>query len=168
MLQLTRILAPTDFSEHSNHALGYAADLARQFRARLVLVHVVSNDALESISKAHVPPHPVDKVYEDLTQEVREQYAKHVAPEVRKFLETEILVLPGVPYLEIVCAARVKGVDLIVMATHGRSGIGRWAYGSVAQKVLHGGSSPILLVRPPSAPSITPKIVAAIRSLPPI
>ena len=52
------------------------------------------------------------------------------------------------------------------MATHGRSGIGRWAYGSVAQKVLHGASSPILLVRPPSSPGIAPKVVASLRNLP--
>jgi nucleotide-binding universal stress UspA family protein len=150
MLQLTRILAPTDFSEHSNHALGYAADLARQFRARLVLVHVVSNDALESISKAHVPPHPVDKVYEDLTQEVREQYAKHVAPAVRKFLETEILVLPGVPYLEIVC----KRVDLIVMATHGRTGLSHALMGSVTEKVLRKAPCPVLSIRPVGVESV--------------
>jgi universal stress protein A len=154
VLHLTRILAPTDFSEHSNHALGYAADLARQFRARLVLVHVVSNDALESISKAHVPPHPVDKVYEDLTQEVREQYAKHVAPEVRKILETEILVLPGVPYLEIVHAARVERVDLIVMATHGRTGLSHALMGSVTEKVLRKAPCPVLSIRPVGVESV--------------
>ena len=86
MLRLTQILAPTDFSEHSDGALRHAAELARQFGAKLVLLHVVSNETLESISKAHVPPHPVDKVYEDLDQETREQYANHVPPEVRKVL----------------------------------------------------------------------------------
>ena len=83
-------------------------------------------------------------------------------------LKVTLEVLEGDPAAVIVDYASRKQVNLIVMATHGRSGIGRWAYGSVAQKVLHGGSSPILLVRPPAAPSITPKIVAAIRSLPPI
>lgn len=83
-------------------------------------------------------------------------------------LKVSFEVLEGDPATEIIEYAGKRQVNLIVMATHGRSGIGRWAYGSVAQKVLHGGSSPILLVRPPSSPSITPKIVAAIRSLPPI
>jgi len=83
-------------------------------------------------------------------------------------LKVSLEVLEGDPATEIIDYASKRQVNLIVMATHGRSGIGRWAYGSVAQKVLHGASSPILLVRPPSAPSITPKIVAAIRSLPPI
>jgi nucleotide-binding universal stress UspA family protein len=83
-------------------------------------------------------------------------------------LKVTLEVLEGDPATEIIEYAGKRQVNLIVMATHGRSGLGRWAYGSVAQKVLHGGSSPILLVRPPAAPSITPKIVAAIRSLPPI
>lgn len=148
MLRLTQILAPTDFSEHSNEALRHAAELARQFGAKMILLHVVSNEALESISKAHVPPHPVDQVYEDLAQEIREQYTRHVAPEVRKTLETEILVLPGAPSLEIVRAARLKGVDLIVMATHGRTGLSHALVGSVTEKVVRKAPCPVLSIRP--------------------
>ena len=154
MLRLTQILAPTDFSEYSSYALRHAAELARQFGAKLVLLHVVSNEALESISKAHVPPHPVDKVYEDLVQEIREQYARHVAPEVRKTLEAEILVLPGVPFLEIIRAARLKGADLIVMATHGRTGLSHALVGSVTEKVVRMAPCPVLSIRPVGAEAI--------------
>lgn len=148
MLRLTRILAPTDFSEHSNHALRYAADLAQQCGAKLVLLHVVSNEALESISKAHVPPHPVDMVYEDLAQEIREQYIRHVPPGVRKTLETEVLVLPGMPYLEIIRAARLREANVIVMATHGRTGLSHALMGSVTEKVLRKAPCPVLSIRP--------------------
>ena len=148
MLRLSRILAPTDFSEHSNHALRSAAEMARQFGAKLFLLHVVSNEALESISKAHVPTYPVDSVYEDLIQEIREQYLTHVSPEIRKALETEILVLPGVPFLEIIRVARLKDVDLIVMATHGRTGLSHALMGSVTEKVVRKASCPVLSIRP--------------------
>jgi len=148
MLPLRRILAPTDFSEHSNHALRSAAEMACQFGAKLFLLHVVSNEALESISKAHVPTYPVDRVYEDLTQEIREQYLTHVPPKIRKALETEILVLPGVPFLEIIRVARLKGVDLIVMATHGRTGLSHALMGSVTEKVVRKASCPVLSIRP--------------------
>jgi nucleotide-binding universal stress UspA family protein len=148
MLDLSQILAPTDFSEHSSHAIRYAAGLARQLGAKLVLLHVVSNEALESISKAHVPPHPVDKVYEELIHEVREQYDACVTPEVRRPLEIEILVLPGVPFLEIIRAAQVKGADLIVMATHGRTGLSHALMGSVTEKVVRKASCPVLSIRP--------------------
>lgn len=154
MLRLTQILAPTDFSEHSNYALRHAAELARTFGAKLVLLHVVPNEALESISKAHIPPHPVDRVYEDLGQEIREQYAKHVPPGVRKTLETEILVLPGVPSLEIVRTARLKGVDLIMMATHGRTGLSHALVGSVTERVVRKAPCPVLSIRPVEAEAI--------------
>jgi nucleotide-binding universal stress UspA family protein len=148
MLPLRRILAPTDFSEHSDRALRSAAEMARQFGAKLFLLHVVSSEALERIAKAHVQPHPVDRVYEDLTQEIREQYVTHVPPEIRKSLETEILVLPGVPFLEIIRVARMKGVDLIVMATHGRTGLSHVLMGSVTEKVVRKAPCPVVSIRP--------------------
>ncbi|MBN2098619.1 MAG: universal stress protein [Dehalococcoidia bacterium] len=83
-------------------------------------------------------------------------------------LKVSLEVLDGDPATGVIDYAGQRQVNLIVMATHGRSGLGRWAYGSVAQKVLHGASCPTLMVRPPLSPSITPKIIAAIRSLPPI
>jgi glycine betaine transporter len=95
-----------------------------------------------------VPPHPVDRVYEDLTQEIDEQYLTHVPPEIRKAIETEILVLPGVPFLEIIRVARLKGVDLIVMATHGRTGLSHALMGSVTEKVVRKSSCPVLSIRP--------------------
>ena len=154
MSHLSQILAPTDFSEHSSHALGYAADLARRFGAKLLLLHVVATEALESISKAHVPVHPVDLVYENLRQEVREQYIEYVALDVRKAVETEILIFPGVPFLEIVHVARLKGVDLIVMATHGRTGLSHALMGSVTEKVIRKAPCPVLSIRPVGVESI--------------
>jgi nucleotide-binding universal stress UspA family protein len=148
MLRLNRILAPTDFSEYSDHALRFAAEMAGQFGAKLFLLHVVSNEALESIAKAHVPPYPVDRVYEDLTQEIHEQYVKHVPSELRRNLETEFLVLPGVPFLEIIRVARMKGVELIVMATHGRTGLSHALMGSVTEKVVRKAPCPVLSIRP--------------------
>jgi len=147
-IRIKQILAPTDFSEHSSRALGDAADLARQFGAKLFLLHVVPDESLEKLSDAHVPRYPVDRVCEDLSQEVREQFVSHVTPETRKILETEILVLPGVPFLEILRVARVKAVDLIVMATHGRTGLSHALMGSVTEKVVRKAPCPVLSIRP--------------------
>jgi nucleotide-binding universal stress UspA family protein len=148
MLHMKRILVPTDFSEHSHHALRFATDLAQKFGARLVLLHVVSDEALIMMSKAHVPPYPVDKVFEDLTAEVREQYTGQVPKAVRKAVEAEILVLPGVAFLEIIRAARVKEADIIVMATHGRTGLSHALMGSVTEKVVRKAPCPVLSILP--------------------
>lgn len=148
MLHLRTILAPTDFSEQSNLAIRYAAGLARRFGAKLILLHVVADDALEGIAKAHVPPYPVDKVYEDLTQEVHEQFVTHVAREVRKGLEIEVVVAPGVAFLEIIHTARLREADLIVMATHGRTGLSHTLMGSVTEKVVRKAPCPVVSLRP--------------------
>jgi nucleotide-binding universal stress UspA family protein len=148
MLHLRHILAPTDFSNHSNHAIRYAAELARQFGATLALLHVVTDDVLEDISKTHVPLHPVDKVYEDLAQEVREQYARNITPDVRKELDVRIIVLSGDPALEIVHTAQLREVDCIVMATRGRTGLSHALMGSVTEKVVRKAPCPVLSLRP--------------------
>jgi universal stress protein A len=148
MLPLRTILAPTDFSRHSNHAIRYASELARQFGATLVLLHILTDDVLQHISRTHVPPHPVDKVYEDLAQEIREQYARSVMPDARKGLGVEILVLSGDPSLEIVHTAERRPVDLIVMATHGRTGLRHIMIGSVTVKVVRKAACPVLSLRP--------------------
>jgi universal stress protein A len=148
MLHLRTLLAPTDFSKHSDHAIRYAAEMARQFGAALVLLHIVTDDILRDISKTHVPPHPVDKVHEDLTKEAREQYVRNVMPDVRKDLDVTILVLSGEPPLEIVHTAELRGVDLIVMATHGRTGLSHALMGSVTEKVIRKAPCPVLSLRP--------------------
>jgi nucleotide-binding universal stress UspA family protein len=148
MLPLKMILAPTDFSRHSNHAIRYAAELARQFGATLVLLHIVTDDVLQDISKTHIPPHPVDKVFEDLTQEAREQYARCVMQDVKDGLDVKFLVLSGDPPLQIVDTAERRGVDLIVMATHGRGGLSHALMGSVTEKVVRKAACPVLSLRP--------------------
>ena len=76
----------------------------------------------------------------------------------------------GMPAEEIINYANRNPFSLIAMATHGRSGLGRWAYGSVADKVLSGASRPVFLVRPPSADGLTllQTFVGTVRSLPPL
>lgn len=143
------ILAPTDFSAYSDLAIRYAASLAGRYKARLCLLHVISDDGLRALSRAHLPPHPVDKVYEDLEVEVREQYRKQVPAALRHLVAAEVLVVPGTAFVEIIRSARQKGADLIVMGTHGRSGVAHALLGSVTEKVVRKAPCPVLSIRPP-------------------
>ena len=156
-----RMLLPLDGSELAEVALSHAKGVAGRLGIEVMLLHVAGKGEAESL-----PLHRayIDQACDRLRREMAESQGKASGRPV--VVKGEVAT--GYPAEEILRYAGEKEVDLIVMTTHGRSGIGRWAFGSVAQKVLHGGSSPILLVRPPSSPSITPKIVAAIRSLPPI
>jgi len=148
MQELKRILLATDLSPASEPALRCAAALAIRMDAGLVLLHVVSEKELDGLAKAHQPRHPVDLIYSELQEAVREQYRRAVPDEVRRFLHAEVLVVPGVPSEEIIRIAAAEGADLIITGTHGRTGLRRILMGSVAERVLRDAPCPVLTVRP--------------------
>lgn len=148
MQELKRILLATDLSPASEPALRCAAALAIRMDAGLVLLHVVSEKELDGLAKAHQPRHPVDLIYSELQEAVREQYRRAVPDEVRRFLHAEVLVVPGDAPTEIIRTAATKGADLIITGTHGRTGLRRILMGSVAEQVLRGAPCPVLTVRP--------------------
>ena len=148
MQELKRILLATDLSPASEPALRCAAALAIRMDAGLVLLHVVSEKELDGLAKAHQPRHPVDLIYSELQEAVREQYRRAVPDEVRRFLHAEVLVVPGVPSEEIIRIAAAEGTDLIITGTHGRTGLRRILMGSVAERVLRDAPCPVLTVRP--------------------
>ncbi|MBI4391071.1 MAG: universal stress protein [candidate division NC10 bacterium] len=148
MQEVKRILVATDLSPASEPALRSAAALAIRMDAALLLLHVLPERELEELGRSHQPRHPVDLIYSDLEVSVREQYRRAVPDEVRRFLHTEVLVVPGVPAEEIGRTATLKGADLIVTGTHGRTGLRRVLMGSVAEQVLRTASCPVLTVRP--------------------
>ena len=136
-----RVLVPLDGSELAEQALPHARYLADTFHASLFLLWVVeaipySGDRGEAMT-AHFDVH-----------QMAESYLERVAAELREGgRQVEPQVLSGTPAETILACAEEQAIDLIVMSTHGRSGIGRWVYGSVADKVLRGANIPVLLVR---------------------
>jgi len=142
-MKIRRILHPTDFSENAAAAWPYALHMAEQLGARVLLLHVTPG------------PYPVPETFLSAEQ-WREIFAAHrreaevqlgalasTAPEVK----AEILVTRGVPFLEIVRVAAERKADLIVMGTHGRTGLAHALMGSVAEKVVRMAACPVLTVR---------------------
>lgn len=134
------ILHPTDFSDRSADALRVARTLARDQGARLILLHVASNE----ITAEGMAVMPVDpRVYRELLDEMRGQLE---GPDLKYPVETQ--VREGMATAaEIQRAAEELHSDLIVMGTHGRTGLGRVLMGSVAEGVLRHSSCPVLTVR---------------------
>jgi nucleotide-binding universal stress UspA family protein len=149
MQELKKILVATDLSSASEPAIRMAGALAIRMDAGLLILHVLSEKELDELVLAHQPRHPVDLIYSDLEASVREQYRRIVPDEVRRFLHAEVLVVPGVPAEEIARTAAMKGADMIVTGTHGRTGLRRVLMGSVAEQVLRTAPCPVLTVRPP-------------------
>ncbi len=156
MIQLTRILVPTDFSEPSQVALRYGKELANNFQASLHLLHV--------IEQVHVygwmPPEsflpPLPEVTQEIERSFRKQLEATLTSDERERLKAQFVVLQGSPFLEIVRYAKSQEIDLIVMGTHGRGPIAHMLLGSVAEKVVRKAPCPVLTVRHPEHEFIMP------------
>ncbi|MBI2199597.1 MAG: universal stress protein [Candidatus Rokubacteria bacterium] len=145
-----RILVPLDGSLLAEGAIQTAAGLARESGAALVLLRAAEAHTLPGADPTDAQVAVVREAEEYLTA-----VAARLGEEGIKGVETSVWY--GSPATAIIEAARLQKGDLIVMTTHGRSGLGRLILGSVAESVLRGTTTPILLLRAPGAPLEAPK-----------
>lgn len=146
---IKKILVPLDGSKLAEKALPYAKALAQKFEAKLILIRVLQTVLRPIVVMSsygdmidNVPPAFQDESEINLSK----LYLKTVLDKLH--LPARIRVLEGFPEADtIIDFAGQESVDLIVMSTHGRSGISRWVYGSVAEKILQQAPCPVLLVR---------------------
>jgi nucleotide-binding universal stress UspA family protein len=142
MLPIQTILHPTDFSEHSNYALRLACSLAKDYRSRLIALHVLVRPVI-AYGEGVIPPDP-ETLYDDAWKRLNDLQVPDRDHAVDRRLSEAADAAE-----EIVRFAREVNADLIVMGTHGRTGIGRLLMGSVAEHVLRGAECPVLTVRTP-------------------
>jgi len=140
-------LVPTDFSEHADRALEVAMDFAKFLGAAIDLVHVYSLPMSVASSVAGAPLPPPLPAAEELL-EFHRQLDTRAARVRGAGIECRTAAVEGYAPLEIVTEAEKWEADLIVMGTHGRSGIRRVIFGSVAEHVLRKTSAPVLVVPP--------------------
>lgn len=141
-----RILHPSDFSRASGAAFKKAVELAKSDRAELMLVHVMSPIA-PIAGEGYVSP----KMYEDIAASSRawaqKQLDRLLAKTKTAGVRAKSYVLEGVAHDQIARIARSRHADLIVMGTHGRSGLAKLFLGSVAGRVVAAAPCPVLTVR---------------------
>jgi nucleotide-binding universal stress UspA family protein len=155
MIDLHRILAPTDFSKHSQNALVYAAAFAEKFGAELYLLHVVQDLGVfipEAVGMTPVVAPPTEQFA--AAAKVSLERALEETP--LKNLTVHAEVREGSPFYEIVRFAKEKDIDLIIMGTHGRGGLAHLLLGSVAEKVVRKAPCPVLTVRHPEHEFVHP------------
>jgi nucleotide-binding universal stress UspA family protein len=140
-----KILHPTDFSECATQAEAVAVDLARKLDGELVLVQVLVEAPL--YSEGFISRRQVQNVY-DAQRRWTEQMLEARAEQLRQSgIKTSWRVQVGPPFEEIVRTAEEERVRMIVMGTHGRSGLNRALLGSVAERVIRLAPCPVLTVR---------------------
>lgn len=145
MVTLKKILCPVDHSECSYLALKYAISLALKDEAKLYLMHVIDS-RLYDTEIYKFSPHKLSEIDES---KIREDLMKSLPEGTTDVLEVETIVVKGVPFNEIINAATEINVDLIVIGTHGRTGLSHVMLGSVAEKVVRKSLCPVLTVRMP-------------------
>ncbi len=138
------ILVPIDFSPYADQALAEAIELAKVLDARLTLLHVTQ---LLPLTVGEVPPAYLDAYLEDMETDAQQQMQDALARVHRAELQGDSVISQGVPFQVIVDTARDQKVDLIIMGTHGRTGIPHALIGSVAEKVVRLSPCPVMVVR---------------------
>ena len=144
-----RLLVPLDFSADANQALAYAMGLARKLGARVILLHVMQSPPWGGVDLYVTSPHAYSRFIQHLEAEVAHRMQACLERVTAGGLEGEIAVIHGVPFQEILDTAKKQQVDLIIMGTHGRTGLQHVLLGSVAEKVVRLAPCPVLVVRQP-------------------
>ena len=144
-----KILCPIDFSDASRAALETAADLARRFGASLTLFHAYPVPGYTFPDGSFVAS---SKMLEELADQARRHLEEWKSIAATLGVEgVEAVTAVGEPAHEIVTWAKEKGADLVVVGTHGRTGLTHALMGSVAERVVRRAPCPVLTVRPPKA-----------------
>jgi nucleotide-binding universal stress UspA family protein len=147
MPRMRRILHATDFSRASTPAFKWAVALARANRGRLLVLHVMTPPALALPAEGYMAP----SLYESLERSARGQARKQLDAIVAKARKAGVratgILLEGVPHELIARAARSRKVDVVVIGTHGRSGLAKLFLGSVASRVVSMAPRPVVTVR---------------------
>lgn len=138
------ILVPTDFSEYADYALDYAIELAKTFQARLTVLYVFH---LPSLALGEAPPTVLDETLKAMESNARKQTQMALDRIQQSGVQGESTITEGTPFQTIIEAAESRKIDLIVMGTHGRTGLTHALMGSVAENVVRMAPCPVLVTR---------------------
>ncbi|MFO0793308.1 MAG: universal stress protein [Candidatus Brocadiaceae bacterium] len=153
MINIKNVLCPVDYSVYSEKALHYAIEFAEKYRAKLYLMHVLDIRVYDINDPDLYNVNIVDK---ETIEKLQARLLKCVSEETKGKIPVEAIVIQGVPFTEIITAARDYKIDMIVIGTHGRTGLSHAIMGSVAEKVVRKSPCPVLTVRHPEHEFIMP------------
>ena len=140
-----KILCPVDFSEFTDEILVYAVNIANRFNSELHLIHVIPNLNYFTPYESFLTPENLVAIERNIEGEVGKDFDKITK---KLNLPFKRIVKTGVTFVEIIDYIKQQEIDLVVMGTHGRSGIEHILIGSVAEKVVRKSPCPVLTVRP--------------------
>lgn len=150
MKTFEKILIAIDFSENSEYAFEYALTLATQFQAELTILHVINEPVdLRGFYVPHISFEQLEKEIEEGAEKMMEKFCQ---TRMGDFSNYKTAIVTGIPYEEVIKKAEDTGSSLIVLGTHGRTGLDHLIFGSTAERVVRGASCPVLTIRMPVVP----------------
>ena len=148
MVQLKKILVPTDGSDTSKSAMQYAVELAKSFQAKIILVMVADDRYLDWMGPAYFSTSMLEEIEKNTLEQAKKGLTDFWPSSLDASENITTLVIKGNPVDEIIDFAKREDIDMIVMGTHGRTGVSHMMIGSVAEKVVRLSPCPVLTVKP--------------------
>lgn len=144
-----KILFCTDFSENSHYAFTYALDLSKTYKSSLLILHVTPPPVHPEQLSIYLPAEKFEELKKFQREEMDHLLKENYLKKLSSFKNFKVLFKEGEPFVEIIRLARRESVDLIVMGTHGRTGLDHVFFGSTAEKVVRKSPCPVMTVRLP-------------------
>ena len=144
---IKKVLVPIDFSDYSKSSLRYAVNFAKKFNAEIFLIYVVEPVIYPpdfSMGQIAIP-----SVNAEWDERAREELKNLAKTEIPEGVKVKTILKNGKPFLEIIDTALEENIDLIIIATHGHSGVEHILFGSTAEKVVRKAPCPVLTLREP-------------------
>lgn len=144
---INKVLVPIDFSDYSKSALRYAVNFAKSFNAEIIVIYVVEPVIYPpDFSMGQIAMPSINTEWDDRAKDELQKLAKS---EIIGAVKVKTIIKTGKPFVEIIETAKEENVDLIIIATHGHSGVEHILFGSTAEKVVRKAPCPVLTLREP-------------------
>ena len=145
MKNFSTVLVAVDFSDSSDNAFQMALSMAKSFSAKLLILHVINEPVdLRGFYVPHISFEKLEEEIEEGAQKMMESFCRRNLVDFENYAS---LIVAGLPYEQIIDQAEEKSADLVVLGTHGRSGLDHVLFGSTAEKVVRKSKVPVLTVR---------------------
>ncbi len=141
-----KVLFCTDFSENSDYAFEFAYGIAKRDEGLLYILHVIPRNPNQEMIRGHISEDILRNIQKGLDQELDDNYKEHYIKKIEGTVKFEVVTKSGREDEEIIKFANKEKVDLIVMGTHGKTGIEHVFFGSVAEKVLRHSPFPLFVI----------------------
>jgi len=144
---IKKVLVPIDFSDYSKSALKYAVNFAKSFNADIILIYVVEPIIYPpDFSMGQIAMPSINTEWDD---RAKDELLKLAKSEIADIANVKTVIKTGKPFVEIIETAKEENIDLIIIATHGHSGVEHILFGSTAEKVVRKAPCPVLTLREP-------------------